>query len=156
MTTRHLERRDRLWAAQLVREHFGSSRVAAHGKLYDSQDLPGFVAESDSAPVGLLQYRVESDQAEIVIVVAIRRRTGIGRTLMQAFRRYAHEAGIRRIWLITTNNNRAAQAFYEAIGMRRCAVYPNAVVEARKLKPELPEYDEDGVAIRDELEYEWP
>jgi RimJ/RimL family protein N-acetyltransferase len=106
-------------------------------------------------PIGLLQYRAERNLAEVVIIISVRQRQGIGRTLLQAFRSHGEQMGWQRIWLITTNNNRVGQAFYEAVGMQKCAVYPNAVLAARKLKPELPEYDAAGVPIRDEIEYEW-
>jgi RimJ/RimL family protein N-acetyltransferase len=155
MRIRPLEERDRAWAEDLVREHFGSSRVVSRGVLHETSVLPGFVAEEDSTPIGLVQYRVEHGQAEIVVLISVRRRAGVGTALLQSLRRHGAASGLRRIWLITTNNNRAGQAFYAAIGMRQCAVYPDAVVEARTLKPELPEYDETGIAIRDEIEYEW-
>jgi len=152
---RQLEESDRTWAEELVREHFGSSRVVSRGVLHHSRDLSGLVAEDGTSPVGLLQYRTEHDEAEVVILISDRKRAGVGRTLMRAFRGLGETAGLRRIRVITTNNNRAAQAFYEALGMCRCAVYPDAVVEARRLKPELPELDTEGVPIRDEIEYEW-
>lgn len=155
MTIRPIEARDRDWAKALVAGHFGSSRVVSRGVLHETGDLPGLVAEDGEAPAGLLLYRLEKEQAEVVVVIAIRERTGVGRVLMESFRRRAESMGLKRVWLITTNNNEAAQAFYEAVGMLRCAIYPNAVVESRKLKPEIPEYDEDGVPIRDEIEFEW-
>lgn len=154
MRIRQLGDYDRDWAEDVVRKHFGSARVVSRGVVHDTRELPGLVAEG-SALMGLLQYCVDEDQAEVVTVIAIQKRIGIGRTLMEAFREYGQESSLRRIWLVTTNNNFAAQSFYKAMGMRRCAVYPNAVVHARRLKPELPEFDEKGVGIRDEIEYEW-
>ncbi len=155
MTIRPLEEKDRDWTKALVAGHFGSSRVVSRGVLHEAGDLPGLVAENGEEPAGLLLYRLEKEQAEVVVVIAVRKRTGAGRALMESFRRHAERLGLRRVWLITTNNNESAQAFYEAMGMLRCAIYPNAVVESRKLKPEIPEYDEDGVPIRDEIEFDW-
>lgn len=57
-------------------------------------------------------------------------------------------------WLVTTDNNLGAIAFYHAIGWRRVAVHAGAVAEARKLKPEIPEQDEHGRPIRDAIEFE--
>jgi hypothetical protein len=56
--------------------------------------------------------------------------------------------------LITTNNNRDAMEFYRAVGWRQVAIHRGAVREARKLKPEIPEFDEAGVPIEDEVEFE--
>jgi RimJ/RimL family protein N-acetyltransferase len=66
----------------------------------------------------------------------------------------AQAAGCGRLWLTTTNDNVAAIAFYERRGWTRCATRKGAMVEARKLKPELPELGHGGVPIRDEIEFE--
>ena len=155
MIIRALEDRDRDWAEGLISSHFGSSRVVSRGVLHETRLLPGLVAEDADIPIGLLQYRIEKSQCEVVVLIAVRKREGIGTALLQALRRTEEVSRCSRVWLITTNNNKAGQAFYRAIGMRQCAVYPNAVTESRKWKPEIPEYDEDGIAIRDEIEYEW-
>jgi len=155
MKIRQLTQSDRPWAARLVQEQFGSPRVVSRGIIHDTTQLPGLIAEEDTMSIGLLQYRVERNQAEVVIIIAVRQRQGIGRALLQAFHSHGEQSGWRRIWLITTNNNRVGQVFYEAVSMRKCAIYPNAVLAARKLKPDIPEYDAAGVPIRDEIEYEW-
>ena len=136
-----LEDHDRAWAKRLVSEHFGSARVVSRGILHETFLLPGLVAEDETMPIGFLQYHIEQDQCEVVILVSIRKREGIGTKLLQALRPIAEAARCRRIWLVTTNNNRISQFFYQVIGPRQCAVYPNAVVESRRLKPEISEYD---------------
>ncbi len=155
MRIRPLEDRDRAWAKDLVCKHFGSSRVVSRGVLHETNLLPGLIAEDATIPIGLLQYRIEKSQCEVVVLIAVRKREGVGTGLLQALRRTEEVSEYSRIWLITTNNNRTSQAFYRAIGMRQCAVYPNAVAESRKLKPEISEHDEEGIAIKDEIEYEW-
>ena len=155
MRIRTLEDRDRDWAEELVSKHFGSSRVVSRGVLHETNLLPGLVAEDATTPIGLLQYRIKKSQCEVVVLIAVRRRKGVGTTLLQALRTTEDASKCNRIWLITTNSNETGQAFYRAIGLRQCAVYPNAVAESRKWKPEIPEYDEKGIAIKDEIEYEW-
>jgi hypothetical protein len=39
-------------------------------------------------------------------------------------------------------------------GLRLAALYPDAVDEARRLKPEIPRVGESGIPLRDELELE--
>ena len=155
MRIRVLETRDRSWAEELVSEYFGSARVVSRGVLHETRLLPGLVAVDAAVPVGLLQYRIEKRQCEVVVLIAVRKREGIGTSLLQALRRTAMTLRCNRIWLITTNNNRTGQAFYRVMGMRQCAVYPNAIAESRKIKPEIPERDEEGTIISDEIEYEW-
>ncbi len=155
MRIRPLEDRDRDWAEKLVSNHFGSSRVVSRGVLHETNLLPGLITEDATIPIGLLQYQIDKSQCEVVILITVRRREGVGTALLQALRRTAKASKCNRIWLITTNSNRTSQDFYRAIGLRQCAVYPNAVAESRKLKPEIPEHDEEGIAIKDEIEYEW-
>jgi Acetyltransferase (GNAT) family len=64
------------------------------------------------------------------------------------------EAGCRRVWLITTNDNLRALRFYQRRGFRLVAVHPDALARSRELKPSIPEIGLDGIPLRDELELE--
>ena len=64
----------------------------------------------------------------------------------------AGEAGRR--WLVTANDNTAAVRCYQRRGFRLVALRPNAVDQARRLKPSIPLYGDDGVPILDELDLE--
>ena len=154
MEIRQLGTSDREWAASLVTSHFGSSRVVSRGLLHETTSLPGLVALDVGIPAGLLHYRMHDGQCEVVVLIADTRRKGIGTALLESVCVLAQKARCRRLWLATTSNNQGAEAFYRAVGWRRVAVYPGAVREARKLKPEIPQYDESGAAIEDEIEYE--
>jgi GNAT superfamily N-acetyltransferase len=156
MTIRELRSSDNAWVESLMTEHFGSSRVVSRGILHSALALPGLVAEKDSRPRGLLQYRLDQDQCEVVVLISTIPRQGIGRRLLEAVQTIARESGCKRLWLITTNNNRNAIQFYRALGWRQVAIHRGAVREARKLKPEIPEFNEAGVPIEDEVEFELP
>ena len=77
----------------------------------------------------------------------IRRNDALHRSL-------AHAASCQRLWLVTTNANQAALAFYTAVGWRQVAVHGDAVRAARRLKPEIPACGADGTPIEDEIEFE--
>ncbi|MFQ5943789.1 MAG: GNAT family N-acetyltransferase [Anaerolineales bacterium] len=154
MRIRELNPSDTPWVESVVTEQFGSPSVVSRGVLHDARELGGLVAEVNSKPVGLLQYHWDNDQCEIVVLISEIRREGIGRALLKAAQAKARQAGCDRLWLITTNNNRVALEFYQAIGWNLVAIHRGAVREARKLKPEIPEVDEDGIAIEDEIEFE--
>ena len=79
---------------------------------------------------------------------------GVGSVLISAVEESVQKAGIRRIWLITSNDNLDALRFYQRRGYRITAVYPNAIDEARKLKPTIPELGYYKIPIHDELELE--
>ncbi|MDP2183235.1 MAG: GNAT family N-acetyltransferase [Actinomycetota bacterium] len=154
MEIRELEDAHRSWATGLVAERFGSPRIVSRARLHDSSSLPGLVAFIDGKPTGLLQYRIDGAECEIVVLVATTRRCGIGTALLDSLSELAREAGCRRIWLVTTNDNRTAQDFYRKRGWAQSAVYPGAVRDARILKPEIPLIGEQGIPVEDEIEFE--
>jgi len=154
MEARELVIDDRAWAERLVSERFASSRIVSRGILHDARNLPGLIAESEGTPVGLLQYQVVGEQFEVVVLIAVRPRQGVGRFLLRAAESIARAHGCRRLWLITTNDNRAAVSFYRAIGWRQAALHRGAVRKSRRLKPEIPELAPDGTPIEDEIEFE--
>jgi GNAT superfamily N-acetyltransferase len=91
---------------------------------------------------------------EVVVLVADPPRQGVGRLLLRAAEQIARSHGCERCWLVTTNDNQAGLSFYRAIGWRQVAVHRGAVREARRLKPEIPEFAADGTPIEDEIEFE--
>lgn len=155
MKIRKLHSTDIPWVEPVVAGHFGSPEVVSRGVLHDSRVLPGFIAEIESGPAGLLQYRIDENQCEVVILISLIQRQGIGRELLMTMESVARQAGCHRLWLITTNNNRSAIAFYQAVGWRQVTIHRGAVRESRKIKPQIPLYDEEGIAIEDEIEFEW-
>ncbi|UCC16424.1 MAG: hypothetical protein JSU58_08645, partial [Dehalococcoidales bacterium] len=55
---------------------------------------------------------------------------------------------------ITTNDNTHAIRFYQRYGFKIATIYPNSMEEARKIKPEIPFTGNDGIPLRDEIEFE--
>jgi GNAT superfamily N-acetyltransferase len=154
MEIRPLEPSDRPWSNAIVGRHFGSPRVVSRERLHDATALPGLVALEDDVPVGLLLLRIDGNGCEVVVLAVEQPRQGVGTALLDAARDAARSAGCSRLWLVTTNDNAAAQSFYVARGWTAVAVHRGAVTRARLLKPEIPEHGADGAAIEDELEYE--
>ena len=63
---------------------------------------------------------------------------------------------VRRLWLVTTNDNLDALRFYQRRGLRIVAVSPGAVDRSRALKPEIPRLGAYGIPLRDEIVLELP
>ncbi len=146
---------DRDWLERLLADAYGSSRIASRGRLHDAAQLPGFVAEQCGAPVGAVTLSVEAGECEIVTLNSAVESKGVGSALIRAARQAALEAGCRRLWLVTTNDNTPALRFYQRRGFRLVALRPGAVAAARSaLKPEIPLTGVDGIPIRDEIELE--
>ena len=61
---------------------------------------------------------------------------------------------LKRIELITTNDNLNAMRFYQKRGFDMVKLYHNALEISRKLKPSIPEVGEFGIPLRHEIEFE--
>ena len=146
--------RERAFVADRVLTVWGGP-IVRRGALIDPSDLPGWLAlDEGGMPLGYVLFESVGDECEIVALEALRRREGVGSALVDAVIHAAESARAAAVWLVTTNDNAGAIAFYETRGFSLCAVRPGAVDEARRsLKPTIPLVGESGVPIRDELEY---
>lgn len=151
---RALTSRDRRWVRTTLVRNWTSATVARRGELIDATRLRGFVALVGGTRAGLALVDVRGEDYEVVAISTSRPRRGIGRALMQHCVDDARASGCSRVWLVTTNNNIGAIAFYERFGMKLCAVHRGAVSQARALKSSIPLLDGHGVPINDELEFE--
>ena len=145
---------DKSWITSLLKENWGSSIMVTRGKIHQADELPGFIALQEDQPVGLVTYNIDGDRCEIVSMNSLAEGEGTGSALIDAVKDAAAKASCKRLWLITTNDNTKALRFWQKRGFRLVAVYPNAVEESRRLKPEIPFTGNDNIPIRDEIELE--
>ncbi len=150
ITVRELTPTDRQWLAVMMAERWGGEIVVTRGQAHRVAELPGFVAEIEGERVGVATYRMTEVECELVTINALRRRIGIGTTLLAAVEA---AAGNRRFWLITTNDNVDAMRFYQRRGLVLAAAHPEAMEESRRIKPQSPRLGCYGSPIRDELEF---
>jgi len=153
-TVRSIRRDDRRWISQLLKKHWGSAEVVTRGKIHRADHLPGFAAVDGKKSIGLITYRTEGADCEIVTLNSLVEGAGIGSELLGAVKTEADLSRCRRLWLITTNDNTPAIEFYKKRGFAMAAVYEDAIEESRKLKPEIPQIGVDGIPITDEIEME--
>ena len=139
---------------KILCEKYGAVQVISRGKIYTATDYPGFVAEIENEIAGLLIYRIEKDEMEILTLNSLRENLGIGSALIERAKQEAIKNNCKRLWLITTNDNTQALKFYQKRGFTIVAVYPNAMEQSRKLKPQIPLYGYESIPIRDEIELE--
>ena len=142
------------WIKSLLNKQWGSTRIVTRGKILNAVDLPGFIANDNGEKVGLITYSLRDNECEIVTLDSLVEGKGFGTKLIEEVVKIADETGCSRVWLITTNDNMKALHFYQKNGFTLSALYPNALVESRKLKPEIPETGIDGLPLRDEIELE--
>ena len=68
--------------------------------------------------------------------------------------KFAIKKNCTRLKLITTNDNIRGIEFYQKRGFVFANIYINAIENSRRLKPEIPMYADNGLPIRDEIEFE--
>jgi DNA-3-methyladenine glycosylase I len=151
---------DRNWVAEFLDEHWHSTKIVTRGQVHYGHLLPGFAAipgtleAPQGKPIGLLTYRIDGNSCEVMTLNSLRPGSGIGTELLETLKTAAAEAGYKRLWLITTNDNVEALKFYQKRGFRLFALYNDAIAEARKLKPQIPIIGNNTIPIRDEIELE--
>ncbi len=129
--------------------------MVAHGVAYDLTTLPTVVALVGIDVAGVLTYIVDGDSLEVVSIDATEPGRGVGSALLAYAVEFAASRELRRVWLVTTNDNLDALRFYQRRGMRICAVSPGALAHSRRLKASIPEVGAYGIPLRDELTLEF-
>ena len=163
---RPLERADREWVAHFLDERWGTTTIVSRGKTRYGHLLEGLIAErqpadpestdGDAPPerIGLMTLEYDSKECEILTLDSLVESTGIGSAMLENLEERAREAGLQRLWLVTTNDNLAALRFWQKRGYELVAVHRNAIAAARRVKPQIPITGRHGIPIRDEIELE--
>jgi ribosomal protein S18 acetylase RimI-like enzyme len=151
---RSLHDQDQWWKLATLERGWGTTAVARLAELVDAAPLPGYVAVDGDERVGLLTYLDHVDGIEVVTVQALEEGRGVGRALMDAVYDDALRREAPRLWLITTNDNVRAFAFYQRWGMDLRRVVRDGVDASRRVKPSIPTIGGLGIPVRHELEFE--
>jgi cytidine deaminase/N-acetylglutamate synthase-like GNAT family acetyltransferase len=145
---------DRQWIDEFTAAHWGAEIIVVHKTVYRPSTLPGFKATLGDRVLGLATYHIEVPACELVTLNSVEESRGVGTALIDAVKEEARRSGCTRLWLITTNDNLRALEFYQRKGFTIAAVYPNALAESRKIKPQIPLVGANGIPLRDEIEME--
>jgi len=140
--------------ARFIAESWHADYLASRGERIEATLLSAAIAERQGQIIGMITWRVDGADMEIVTLNSLEPGAGIGSALLQHAVGHARALGLRRAWLMTTNDNIEALKFYQKRGMVLCALHVNAMEENRRVKPEIPSIGDHGIPIRDELELE--
>ncbi len=149
-----MEDEDREWLSDLVETEWGLPVVSISG-VHDPRQLGGFVAEQQGELLGALTYRQDANAVEVVTLNSVVERSGIGSALLAEAHEFARARRLR-LWLITTNDNLGAIAFYQRCGMDMVAFHRNFVEQVRRSKPGVETTSSDGIEFRHAIEFEYP
>jgi GNAT superfamily N-acetyltransferase len=145
---------DNSWISEKLKENWGSSIIVSRRKRYEPSGLNGFIIENSEKKLGICLYRIENNECEMVVLEAFEQRKGIGTALLNKLMEYCSSDRIKRIWLITTNDNIDALRYYQKHGFVFVCIYRNEIEYSRKMKPEIPILGNYGITIKDEIEME--
>lgn len=152
MVIQIIEEKTRSQVKVFFTKHWGSSQMVTSTGVHDCSLLDGFYAINDEHEIiGLITYHITSQTCEIISLDSLEEGKGIGSRLMQVVEERAAQQQCDLLTLVTTNDNKHAIRFYQHRGYTISQVIPNAVDLARKIKPEIPLYNEKGVPIKDEI-----
>ena len=155
ISVRSFGNEDKQWAHNIWIKAWNADHVVSVGRVHYLFELRGFVAESNAERVGLLTYKVDDRQLEIVTLDSLMEGVGIGTALVDHIIEDARKKKCNRVWLITTNDNMDALRFYQRRGFVIQKINRGAIEESRKLKPSIPQVGNHGIPIRDEIVMEY-
>ena len=140
--------------AKIWTERYGATSIVSRGRKHDALMLPGLVAAEDLEIQGALTFRRDGGEIEVVTLDSLVMGQGVGTALLEAMATHARNEGAKRLWLVTSNDNLRAVRFYQRRGWDMVTLHRDAITEARKSKPEIPELGDYNIPIRHEIEFE--
>lgn len=145
---------DRIWVKERTELLFGGEFVISRDEVHDPHKLPGFIAAEGRERVGLATFSIYCGECELVTIDSLCQFMGVGTLLLEKVMEVALEAGCRKIWTITTNDNLDAQRFFQRRGFILTNVRVGGMTKIRLLKPSVPKIGYYDLPVRDEFEYE--
>lgn len=137
-----------------IKAHWFTTEMVVRGRIVDMTKAVGIAAMDGEKIAGLLTYETSGERCEILSLNSASPGRGVGTALLEMLKKTAREAGVRRIVLITTNDNIEAMYFYQRRGFDLVRIYRDALDVSRRLKPEIPLIGEHGIPLRHEIEFE--
>ena len=154
MEIRPIDQADRTRIDAFLARRWNSLEMVVLDERVNLGTADGFFACEKDMITGLITFRLSESGMEILSLDSLREREGTGTALLaQAVLKAGHH-GMKRIRLITTNDNLAALRFYQKRGFRLVRIDCSAVDRARSIKPEIPLIGMNGIPIKDEIELE--
>lgn len=151
--TRNIKDSDWDWLVERAAP-IGGAEVVAGGFLHRLKDYPAIIAEDDGKRVGFVVYSAGDVRWEILGILSVEPRQGVGSILLDEVERLAKADGASQLRLSTTNDNFPAMRFCQLRGYAMRQLIPGAFLESKKLKgisSDEPVIGLYGIEIRDEI-----
>jgi N-acetylglutamate synthase-like GNAT family acetyltransferase len=116
------------WIKELYIQNWGGDICVSRGKVQKIDDFTGgFVAESAGQNVGFVTYTVTVTELEITGLVSLKEKKGIGSALVKTIVDLAKKQKLKKVALVTTNDNLNGIGFWQKRGFNLVRVYPDAM-----------------------------
>jgi hypothetical protein len=89
--------------------------------------LPGFIAHVEGDRLGVISYKTDPRNYEIVLLFSSRPGLGIGRALVNSVLMEANDAKRERVTVIARNPNGKGVTFFKGLGFSVCSVRPESI-----------------------------
>jgi GNAT superfamily N-acetyltransferase len=131
---------------------WGETEFDCFDRQYDVLACPTILAYKDDRAVGMASYAIEEElKAMILVVLNVlpdSQGQGRGRALLDAVCDRARDHNLRRIQVVTSNDDLPALSLYQRYGFRMSRVIPGRVTEHHG--GELSGFA--GIPVRDEIQ----
>ena len=143
------------WIKEVYARTWSGDICVSRGKVQKVNDFTGgFTAEISGQKTGFITYTIIGPELEIMGILSLKEKSGIGSALVKAVIDLAKKQQIKKVCLVTTNDNLNGIGFWQKRGFKFVKVYPGSMEFVRKIKPAVPFIGENGIPLRDELELE--
>ena len=136
MEWKRISTSDRTLVDEFIRQQWYTTTMIIRGKEIDMTQTEGFYVKEQEDIIGLITYFVSDDVLEVISLNSLRENQGIGTKLVDAVIREAKDRKLKKILVVTTNDNINAIKFYQKRGFDMACLYHNALDISRKIKPE--------------------
>jgi N-acetylglutamate synthase-like GNAT family acetyltransferase len=148
-------KKDADWVKELYARTWSGDICVSRGKVQKVDDFTGgFVAKTGGQNTGFVTYTITGPEVEITGIVSLKEQCGIGSALVKAVIELAKKQKLKKVCLVTTNDNLNGIGFWQKRGFKLVKVYPGSMEFVRKVKPAVPLIGENGIPLSDELELE--
>ena len=154
MEWKRISTSDRTLVDEFIRQQWYTTTMIIRGKEIDMTQTEGFYVKEQEDIIGLITYLVSDDVLEVTSLNSLRENQGIGSKLVDAVIREAKDRKLKKILVVTTNDNINAIKFYQKRGFDMARLYHNALDISRKIKPEIPLIGDHSIPLRHEIEFE--
>ena len=137
--------------------HWGSFYIASKGKLTNASEISRVLVKNKKGEIlGLATFLISTkdNSCELVSINAKEGGKGIGTKLINKVEEEVKKRKVKKVWLVTTNDNYEAAIFYIKKGYRLVKVHKDALDISRKLKPQIPLKGKHNIFLQDEWEFE--